>query len=203
MVLNQMVITQPLLAVTHHASPPSDITRTLGYLDAHSGSLQVLTSAVLILVTAVYTVTRSMAKASQEALQPYVYLDLAFRSPAEMIVVIGNSGNKVAGHVTATLETSNSEKVAKLIRDLPTTSGIGHSTASVQSRTSRSSIWTHTAQRWHLNAIVRPTSPTSCAKFPGRCQACLSSLLAQPNNARTVEPSSQNLLQNAMDARNG
>jgi hypothetical protein len=67
-----------------------------------------------------------MAKASQEALQPYVYLDLAFNSVSELIVIIGNSGNKVAGHVTAVLEASNNEKVAKLIRELPITSGIGH-----------------------------------------------------------------------------
>lgn len=101
--------------------------RTVHYLDVHSGSLQVLTSVVLIVVTAVYTVlTRSMAKASQEALRPYVYLDLAFNSPAEMIVIIGNSGNKVAGRITAVLEASNNEKVAKLIHDLPITSGIGH-----------------------------------------------------------------------------
>jgi hypothetical protein len=53
-------------------------------------------------------------------------LDLSFNSPAEMIVNIGNSGNKVAGHVTATLEDSNKEPVAKKLRDLPITTGIGH-----------------------------------------------------------------------------
>jgi hypothetical protein len=127
MIFMKIVMARPILTIAHHASPPNEITRALNYLDAHSGSLQVLTSIVLIVVTAAYTVlTKSMARASQEALQPYVYLDLAFDSPAEMIVIVGNSGNKVAGHVTATLEASNNEKVAKLVRDLPITSGIGH-----------------------------------------------------------------------------
>jgi hypothetical protein len=127
MILQNVITAQPILTVAHHTAPPSDIACALNYLDAHSGSLQVLTSAVLLAVTAVYTVlTRSMAKASQEALQPYVYLDLAFDSASEMIVIIGNSGNKVAGHVTAALEASNNAKVADLIQDLPISSGIGH-----------------------------------------------------------------------------
>ena len=97
------------------------------YLDVHSGSLQVVASVVLVLITAVYTVlTRAMAKAAQEALRPYVYLDVSFISPAQMVVLIGNSGTKVAGNVKATITHANNEGLAKLIRDLPLTTGVGH-----------------------------------------------------------------------------
>jgi hypothetical protein len=97
------------------------------FLDVHTGSLQVIASVVLVVVTAVYTIlTRSMAKAASEALRPYVYLDLAFKSPAQMVIVVGNSGTKVAGNVKAVLTKSNSDKVAQLIRELPITTGIGH-----------------------------------------------------------------------------
>ena len=85
------------------------------YLDAHSGSLQVLSSVVLVMVTIVYTVlTMSMARAAREALRPYVYLDLSFLSPARMVIVVGNSGTKVAGKVTVTLTGSNREKLGCL-----------------------------------------------------------------------------------------
>lgn len=97
------------------------------YLDAHAGSLQVIASGILVAVTAVYTIlTRSMAKAASEALRPYVYLDLSFSSPVQMIIVIGNSGTKVAGYVKAVLTKSNNDKVAQQVRDLPITTGIGH-----------------------------------------------------------------------------
>jgi hypothetical protein len=67
-----------------------------------------------------------MAKAASETLRPYVYLDLAFNSPAQMVVVVGNSGTKVAADVKAVLTKSNRESLAKLIRVLPITTGIGH-----------------------------------------------------------------------------
>lgn len=97
------------------------------YLDVHSGSLQLMASIVLVVVTAVYTIlTRSMAKAASEALRPYVYLDLSFNSPVEMVIVVGNSGTKVAGGVKAVLTKSNSDNIARVIRELPITTGIGH-----------------------------------------------------------------------------
>jgi predicted nucleic acid-binding Zn ribbon protein len=97
------------------------------FLDVHAGSLQVIASLVLVVVTGVYTIlTRSMAKAASEALRPYVYLDLSFNSPVEMIIVVGNSGTKVAGNVQAVLTKSNSDKIAQLVRALPITTGIGH-----------------------------------------------------------------------------
>jgi len=97
------------------------------YLDVHSGSLQLIASIVLVVVTAVYTIlTRSMAKAASEALRPYVYLDLSFNSPVQMVIVVGNSGTKVAGNVKAVLAKSNSDNVAQVIRELPITTGIGH-----------------------------------------------------------------------------
>jgi hypothetical protein len=67
-----------------------------------------------------------MAKAAREALRAYVYLDLSFLSVAQMVIVVGNSGNKVAGKVTVALIGSNSEKLAALVRDLPLAAGIGH-----------------------------------------------------------------------------
>jgi hypothetical protein len=95
------------------------------YLDVHSGSLQVAASAILVLVTTVYTfLTRSMAKAARESLRPYVYLDLSFRSIAEMVIVIGNSGSKVVGNVAVAMANANSEKISELINKLPTR--IGH-----------------------------------------------------------------------------
>jgi hypothetical protein len=97
------------------------------FLDVHAGSLQVIASVALIAVTAGYTIlTRSMAKAASEALRPYVYLDLSFKSQAQMIIVVGNSGNKVAGNVKAVLTESNNDNVAERIRDLPIVTGIGH-----------------------------------------------------------------------------
>jgi hypothetical protein len=97
------------------------------YLDVHSGSLQVVSSAVLVLITAVYTVlTRTMAKSAREVLRPYVYLDISFTSPAEMTVLVGNSGTKVAGDVKITLVDSNNEKLRELIGTLPLASGVGH-----------------------------------------------------------------------------
>ena len=67
-----------------------------------------------------------MAKAASEALRPYVYLDLSFNSPVQMVIVVGNSGTKVAGNVKAVLTESNSDKITQLIRALPITTGIGH-----------------------------------------------------------------------------
>jgi hypothetical protein len=97
------------------------------YLDVHSGSFQVVASVVLVLITAVYTIlTRVMAKAAREALRPYVYLDVSFVSPAEMIMQIGNSGTKVAGNVRATVTSTNSETLAELVRALPLATGVGH-----------------------------------------------------------------------------
>jgi hypothetical protein len=99
----------------------------MNFLDVHAGSLQVVASVVLVVVTAVYTIlTRSMAKAASEALRPYVYLDLSFNSPVQMIIVVGNSGIRVAGNVKAVLTKSNSDNIAQLIRELPITTGIGH-----------------------------------------------------------------------------
>jgi hypothetical protein len=99
----------------------------LSFLDAHSGSIQAITAVILVIVTAIYTIlTRSMAKAAREALRAYVYLDLSFLSVAQMVIVVGNSGNKVAGKVTVALIGSNSEKLAALVRELPLTAGIGH-----------------------------------------------------------------------------
>jgi hypothetical protein len=99
----------------------------MNFLDVHAGSLQVIASVVLVVVTAVYTIlTRSMAKAASEALRPYVYLDLSFNSPVQMIIVVGNSGVRVAGNVRAVLTKSNSDNIAQLIRELPLTTGIGH-----------------------------------------------------------------------------
>src|SRR5215470_4131739 len=99
----------------------------MNFLDVHAGSLQVVASVVLVVVTAVYTIlTRSMAKAASEALRPYVYLDLSFNSPVQMIIVVGNSGTRVAGNVKAVLTKSNSDNIAQLIRELPITTGIGH-----------------------------------------------------------------------------
>jgi hypothetical protein len=96
------------------------------FLDVHAGSLQVIASVVLVVVTAVYTIlTRSIAKAASEALRPYVYLDLAFKSPVQMVIIVGNSGTKIAGNVKAALTKSNSDNVAQLIRELPITTGIG------------------------------------------------------------------------------
>jgi hypothetical protein len=97
------------------------------FLDVHAGSLQVIASVVLVIVTTVYTIlTRSMARAASEALRPYVYLDLAFNSAVQMIIVVGNSGTKVASNVKAVLTESNNQKVAQLIQGLPITTGIGH-----------------------------------------------------------------------------
>src|ERR1700730_10374076 len=97
------------------------------FLDVHAGSLQVIASVVLVAVTAVYTIlTRSMAKAARDSHRPYVYLDLSFNSPVQMIIVVGNSGSKVAGSVKAVLINSNSDNIAQHIRLLPITTGIGH-----------------------------------------------------------------------------
>jgi hypothetical protein len=97
------------------------------FLDVHAGSLQVIASAVLVVVTAVYTIlTRSMARAASESFRPYVYIDLLFDSPVVMIIVVGNSGTKVASNVRAPLASSNNENVAALVRALPIASGIGH-----------------------------------------------------------------------------
>ena len=98
------------------------------YLDVHSGSLQVLSSGVLVVVTAVYTIlTRTMAKAAREALRPYVYLDVSFASPAEMTVLIGNSGTKAAANVKATISTANNEELKKALEEeLPLGKGLGH-----------------------------------------------------------------------------
>jgi len=112
-----------LMVVSH----TSWIAEYMHYLDAHSGSLQLLSSVILVAVTIVYTVlTRSLAKAAREALRPYVYLDLSFRHVSEMVIIIGNSGTRVAGKVTVTLIGSNREKLAALIRELPLEAGIGH-----------------------------------------------------------------------------
>jgi hypothetical protein len=97
------------------------------YLDVHSGSLQVISSVVLAAITVIYTIlTRTMAKAAREALRPYVYLDVFFTSPAEMYILVGNSGTKVAGDVKINLLNSSSQKLAELIEPLPFASGIGH-----------------------------------------------------------------------------
>jgi hypothetical protein len=81
---------------------------------------------LLVLVTAVYTMlTRSMAKAATEALRPYVYLDLAFRTVAQMAIVVGKSGTRVAGNVRVKLVNSNNENLAELISNCP----IGRHTA--------------------------------------------------------------------------
>jgi hypothetical protein len=104
-----------------------DIIWPMHYLDAHAGSLQVLASVILVLVTAVYTVlTRTLAKAAREAMRPYVYLDVSFASQAEMIVLVGNSGTRVAGNVRAKIARCNNEVLQKAIGGLPLTSGIGH-----------------------------------------------------------------------------
>lgn len=103
------------------------LSSIMHYLDVHSGSLQLIASVVLVLVTMVYTMlTRSMAKAATETLRPYVYLDLAFQSISQMIIVVGNSGTRVAGNVQVRLVKSNNEKLAELISKLPLATGIGH-----------------------------------------------------------------------------
>jgi hypothetical protein len=100
---------------------------SMHYLDVHSGSLQVISSGVLVLITGVYTIlTRTMAKAAREVLRPYVYLDIFFTSPVEMTVLVGNSGTKVAGNVKISLVASNSENLEKLFSTLPLASGVGH-----------------------------------------------------------------------------
>ena len=104
----------------------SVLPRAIHYLDIHSGALELIASIVLVLVTAVYTIlTRSMAKAAIEALRPYVYLDLEFRSPVQMIIVVGNSGTRVAGNVKIELINSTNQKLAELIQELPLGAGIG------------------------------------------------------------------------------
>jgi hypothetical protein len=110
-----------------HAAPMAFLPNIIHYLDTHSGSFQAIASIILVLVTAVYTVlTRSIAKAATEALRPYVYLDLAFRSIAQMVIVVDNSGTRVASNVRINLISSNNEKLANLIRQLPISTGIGH-----------------------------------------------------------------------------
>jgi hypothetical protein len=97
------------------------------YLDIHSGSLQLIASIVLVLVTTVYTIlTRSMAKAATAALRPYVYLDLAFQGQGAMAIVVNNSGTRVASNVQVKLVQSNNEELANLVRELPLATGIGH-----------------------------------------------------------------------------
>jgi hypothetical protein len=105
----------------------SVLPSVIHYLDIHSGALELIASIVLVLVTTVYTIlTRSMAKAATEALRPYVYLDLEFRSIAQMVIVVGNSGTKVASNVKIRLISSNNKELSDLIQKLPLTSGIGH-----------------------------------------------------------------------------
>jgi hypothetical protein len=97
------------------------------YLDAHAGSLQVISSVVLAVITIIYTIlTRTMAKAATEGLRPYVYLDVFFTSPAEMILLVGNSGTRVAGSISVKLAETSSVKLGELIEELPLASGIGH-----------------------------------------------------------------------------
>jgi hypothetical protein len=110
-----------------HAATMAFLPNIIHYLDTHSGSFQAIASIILVLVTAVYTVlTRSIAKAATEALRPYVYLDLAFHSIAQMVIVVDNSGTRVASNVKIDLISSNNEKLADLIRQLPISTGIGH-----------------------------------------------------------------------------
>ena len=66
------------------------------------------------------------SKAAREALRPYVYLDIFFLSPAEMIILVGNSGNKVANNIRVKLVDASSKKLAELIGTLPLESGMGH-----------------------------------------------------------------------------
>lgn len=97
------------------------------YLDVHSGSLQVIASIVLVAVTGIYTVvTRTMARAARDALRPYVYLDVLFHSPSRMIVIVGNSGTKVAGNVQVKLVSANSDTLRRQIEELPLITGVGH-----------------------------------------------------------------------------
>jgi hypothetical protein len=97
------------------------------YLDVHSGALQAISSAILVAITAVYTIlTRTMAKAASQALRPYVYLDVSFTSPVLMTILIGNSGSRVAGNVRVTVLKANNEKLKEWFNDLPLEKGIGH-----------------------------------------------------------------------------
>jgi hypothetical protein len=102
--------------------------QTLRFLDAHSGSIQAIASVVLVAVTIVYTVlTRSMAKATRDALQPYVYLDFSFQAGGTLMgVIVGNSGSRAAAQVKVKLVKSTDDELAKLFQPLPMATGIGY-----------------------------------------------------------------------------
>ena len=100
----------------------------LHFLDAHSGSIQAIASVVLVIVTIVYTIlTRSMAKATRDALRPYVYLDFSFQAGGTlMAVVVGNSGSRAAAQVKVKLIKATDDELAKLFQPLPMATGIGY-----------------------------------------------------------------------------
>jgi hypothetical protein len=97
-------------------------------LDKHSGSIQALTSIVLLIVTAVYVaLTSTMARVARNSLRPYVYVDLEFHLGGnEALLTIGNSGLRAAERVKVTLISSSDEAIEQKIGELPIASGVGH-----------------------------------------------------------------------------
>lgn len=106
----------------------ASLARFLHFLDVHSGSMQAIAAIILVIVTIIYTIlTRRMAKAARDALRPYVYLDFSFPdgSGVQMLLMVGNSGSKVAADVRVKLIKSTREDLVELFAPLPL-AAIGH-----------------------------------------------------------------------------
>jgi hypothetical protein len=71
------------------------------WLDQHSGSMTVLATVVLVLVTAWYVIlTRRIAQATVEAQRAYVFVDLVPEMTGRsFVLVVTNDGTRAASHV--------------------------------------------------------------------------------------------------------
>jgi hypothetical protein len=106
----------------------------LHFLDLHSGSVQAIASIVLVVVTGIYTfLTWFMARAAIDTLRPYVYVDALITSMAQMTVIVGNSGGRVAGDVRVKLTDASNDAIGQAVGE-PLANAIGQLAPGVRRR---------------------------------------------------------------------
>ncbi|MDD2857216.1 MAG: hypothetical protein PHU75_00925 [Candidatus Nanopelagicales bacterium] len=85
----------------------------MDYLDAHAGSLQLISSLVLVFITGWYALlTRNMARSALESRRPYAFIDFRAEGTGRAELVIGNDGERAAQGITITATVVGSAELA-------------------------------------------------------------------------------------------